>query len=424
MTFLAPRKGLNGTFHIGGDKSVSHRLILLALHHHGSFLIENPGRGEDVKTSLAIFRKLGGRVEYLEEDKIRLIGPDSFSSQDLTELDCANSGTTARLLCGLLAGCEGNFRLFGDESLEKRPMQRVIEPLTMMGANFQSTAGFLPLTIKGKSGLTPVHYLNRQTSAQVKSAILFAAMAATGTTCYQEPFASRNHSENILKFLGAPIDAQPKRITMRGPFTSSGDYFFSIPGDVSSAAFLVVAAIILEDSKICISNVLLNKTRTAFLQKLKTMGAAVSWKVNRNDFEPCGCIFAETSRNLRAISINANEVASLIDELPALAVAMAFADGTSTLSGASELRIKESDRIRSICREFTKAGVKIEEAVDGFSITGPNQIHGGIIADCDEDHRIAASLAIMAMASHEGFSIRKLGCIRISFPEFFSLFPE
>lgn len=414
MSFIPTGQAFQGSFSFGGDKSISHRLVLLSIINQGSFIIENLSQCKDVQTSLKIFRQLGGKVRKLSENCLELSGPGRCN--DVQTLDCKNSGTTARLLCGILAGMPGEFRLNGDESLQRRPMQRVSLPLSQMGAEFSSD--YLPLTVKGKKNLLPIAYSTPIASAQVKSSIILAGCHARGITTIHEPLPSRDHTERLLKKLGAPIEIKPDQITIKGPWQPEISCKFRVPGDVSSAAFAIAAAILIPGSKVVCKDVLLNPRRTAFLSCLQKMGAKVNWQIENNEFEPIGEIRAEFSPSLQAIDIRAEEIPSLIDELPILSTIMARASGVSTVSGAQELRVKESDRISTLCSCFKQLGIVINEKQDGFSIKGQKEILFKGTVNSKKDHRIAATMLVMALTSKDGFRINNLDCIDISFPEF------
>jgi 3-phosphoshikimate 1-carboxyvinyltransferase len=414
MTFIPAGRAFQGSFSLGGDKSISHRLVLLSIINQGSFIIENLSQCRDVQTSLKIFRQLGGKVRELSENCLELSGPGRCHAGQT--LDCENSGTTARLLCGILAGMPGWFKLTGDDSLQKRPMQRVCEPLSKMGAEFSGNQ--LPFFVHGKSALVPLVYESPTASAQVKSAIILAGSYAQGTTILQEPFPSRDHTERLLQRLGAAIEFEPGRVMLKGPWQPKVDCQFKIPGDISSAAFVIAAAILIPGAKITCQDVLLNPGRTAFLNCLKRMGAKVDWQVESDEFEPIGQIRAEFSPGLQAIDICAEEIPALIDELPVLSAVMARAAGVSTVSGAEELRVKESDRISALCSCFKQLGIVINEKNDGYSIKGQKETFFEGTVDPGQDHRIAATMLVMALTAKHGFRIGNLDCIDISFPEF------
>lgn len=419
MTFVAPGHGFCGEIEFGGDKSLSHRLVLFSLLNSGTFGLENLSACDDVATSLEIFRRAGGHEKSLADGKIELSGPARLNDAE-AEFFCGNSGTSARLLCGILAGQPYEFRLSGDESLQKRPMARIIKPLSEMGATFSDPAQCLPLTIKGCRNLRPIAFSSPVASAQVKSAILFAAAQTEGLTVISEPFPSRDHTERLLAFLGADIRHDAGKILFNGPFRCRQQREFKIPGDISSAAFVIVAALLLPGSSIICRNVLLNPGRISFLHKLRQMGAKIDWQIKSNDFEPAGDIEVEYTAELRKIAIQPDEIAGLIDELPALAAAMAVAEGVSSVTGAGELRVKESDRIDQICRCLREIGIDAREKEDGYEITGQTKINGDRekLINTGEDHRIAATMLVLALASQKGMAIDNLDCIKISFPEY------
>lgn len=424
MSFFHPGKGFKGKITLGGDKSISHRLVLLSLCHRGTFLLKNLSVCDDVKTSLKIVEQLGCRIETVSETSVKIQGiaretPDNAGK---TSLYCGNSGTTARLLAGILASCRGDFTLTGDPSLSNRPMQRIIEPLSLMGGRVFSENGKLPLKISGNNNLSPISYKAAISSAQVKSAILFAATNTSGTTLIKEPFQSRDHTERLLSFLGAKIKQTNTEIEFAGPFQSAGNYEFTVPGDISSAAYFVVAALLLPESDLTLENVLLNKTRIGFMRVLEKMGADVSMEITQNTIEPVGTIRVRSGNRLKSVKIKGADVPWVIDELPILAVAMAFAEGISTVCGASELRIKESDRILVLYEAFAAAGIKIFQFPDGYKIWGSPRVNYSGTLKTFSDHRLATALSILALASDKGFAIDDTACISVSFPEFHSSF--
>jgi len=419
--FLEPARQIAGSLSFPGDKSISHRLVLISLLLEGSLELINPSDCLDVGTSLKLVEKLG--IEVLCDKKvIRLQNRQQTAAGFSTpvELDCGNSGTTARLLAGILAGRPGSYLLTGDASLSRRPMLRVVEPLRQMGAEIESSdAGTLPVRISGRQTLTPTAFFNRHSSAQVKSALLFAGLQACGDTVIEEPFVSRDHTERLLKFLGADITQNGGKICLNGPFRLTGDYSFNIPGDVSSAAFFAVAAAIFPGSCIELKNLLLNPGRTGFFNVLKRMGTGVTFREQTEiQQEPAGTATIAGGA-LHGVEISPAEIPSLIDELPALAIAMAFADGPSQVTGAAELRRKETDRISSLISQLQKAGVKCQELPDGFYIAGGSRLPEAIEVDPADDHRLAMAFAILARRSEKGLFIKNPDCVKISFPDFF-----
>ncbi|MBP5470366.1 MAG: 3-phosphoshikimate 1-carboxyvinyltransferase [Candidatus Riflebacteria bacterium] len=340
-------------------------------------------------------------------------------------LDCGNSGTTARLLCGILCNLKGKFKLIGDESLSRRPMERVVRPLAdLMGVKIKSTNGHLPIYLESDGKTKPTEFFNETGSAQVKSAILFAGLANQGKTTVIEKIASRDHTERLLNYLNFENSHyKPKmwQSTQTKDLLSAQDEIieFNIPGDISSAAYFAVLAAITKQ-KITFKNILLNPLRTGFLRVLERMGAVVKEEIIDDKWEPIGNLSIE-GRALQAIEILPDEIPFLIDELPILAIAMAFAKGKSTLSGAQELRVKESDRISGLISQLQKTGIKCSEKSDGYEITGPNSM---VAAELDSfnDHRLAMSFAILEYCSNVKMNIKGKESVNISFPEFFDYF--
>lgn len=420
--FLEPARQIVGSLSFPGDKSISHRLVLISLLLEGSLELINLSDCADVGTSLTLVEKLGIEVRH-DKEAVKLQNGQQ-AAKDFSmpvELDCGNSGTTARLLAGILAGRPGNYLLTGDASLSQRPMLRVVEPLRQMSAEIEcSDGGTLPVRINGRQTLTPTFFFNRHSSAQVKSALMLAGLHAAGNTVIEEPFASRDHTERLLKFLGADITQAGCRICLNGPFRPAGDFSFNIPGDVSSAAFFAVAAAIFPGSRIELKNVLLNPGRTGFFNVLKKMGTVISLREQGSiQQEPVGTVIVE-GNSLHGVEISAAEIPSLIDELPALAVAMAFADSPSQVTGASELRRKETDRISSLISQLQKTGVQCHELPDGYYIAGNSRLTEAIEVDPAADHRLAMAFAILARRSEKGLFINNPDCVKISFPDFFN----
>ncbi len=441
---IQPAKSLHGTIRLPGDKSVSHRTVLLSLLNHGRIKITGLSDCEDVKTSLEICSKLGIKITA-NKDSIVLDSLNTFSASTeiYQELYCGNSGTTARLLSGILCHRPGLFRLTGDASLSRRPMRRIIEPLSAMGAEIQSeNTDKLPLVIKGKDQLISIDFDNILSSAQVKSAVLFAAAGADGTTSIIEKFPSRDHTERLLKAIGVPVKTNPitvsdqtnqataylheisgYKIELKGPFNLQGDFDFKIPGDISGAAFFVTAAAMIPGSFLRIENVLLNPGRTGFIEVLKRMGAKIAVSITDETCDPSGSIEV-FGQNLQGTTINSEEIPFLIDELPVLAAAMAFANGESTVKGATELRNKESDRISSLISMFKAAGINCKELADGYIIDGSSAITCRPELDPSFDHRLAMTAAIIGLKSTDGIVLKQSECVSISFPDFFQLLSQ
>jgi len=332
-------------------------------------------------------------------------------------LDAGNSGSTLRMLAGVLSGRPFRSVLTGDESLRRRPVERVAAPLRAMGATVESTGGRPPLTLVG-GALQGIRWELPVASAQVKTAVLLAGLQAAGTTTVLEPELSRDHTERLLPAFGVSVERAGLEVSLRGGSALRGATI-SVPGDVSSAAFLVLAALILPDSEVHIDGVLLNPTRTAFLDVLRDMGARIETGVEREDPEPVGWIVARSSR-LVGTEVAPAAVPALIDEVPALAVAGAFAEGTFRLSGAAELRVKESDRIAALAEGLGRMGARVEEHPDGIAVRGGTRLRGARVRSFG-DHRIAMSLAVAALAADGETLIEDAGCASVSFPEFYTL---
>ncbi|MDD3147395.1 MAG: 3-phosphoshikimate 1-carboxyvinyltransferase [Candidatus Riflebacteria bacterium] len=418
---INPAKGFDASLHLPGDKSIAHRLVLISLLLKGSLDISNLPEGSDVLTSLSLVEKLGIKVTR-KSDRLLLSNADLAPVQEnqFCELDCMNSGTSARLLAGILAAKPGSYVITGDESLRRRPMLRVVTPLASMGAEISCTSdGTLPILISGKKNLHAIQYNNQVGSAQIKSAVLLAGLSASGITQVQETRSSRDHTERLLKKLGAEINVSDGRTSIEGPVSLQGSYSFSIPGDISSAAFFLVAAALFPGSRLEVIDVCLNPGRIKFLEVLRRMGAAVEIKVSENDWEPRGTVTIKGGP-LKGTNIGAEEIPALVDELPVLAVAMAFAQGNSRVTGASELRHKESDRIANLVSQFRKTGISCQEHTDGFSITGSDEILVQAELDPNNDHRLAMAFAILACRSTNGQILKNPDCVKISFPDFFT----
>ena len=414
-----------------GDKSIAHRLVLLSLLTNHKIVLKNIPNSKDVNTSLSIVKQLGVTVARDKDNEALILQNKTEESQnnkvfrDEITLDCGNSGTTARLLCGILCNLSGKFKLIGDESLSKRPMERVVRPLAeLMGVKIKSTDGHLPIYLESDGKTKPIEFFNETGSAQVKSAILFAGLANQGKTRVIEKISSRDHTERLLKYLrfeNSDCKLKYRQSTQTKALIPAQNETleFNIPGDISSAAYFAVLAAITKQ-KITFKNILLNPLRTGFLRVLERMGAVVKEEVIDDKWEPVGNLLIE-GRDLQSTDILPDEVPSLIDELPILAIAMAFANGKSTLSGAQELRVKESDRISCLISQLQKAGIKCSEKNDGYEITGPNVI---ISAELDSfnDHRLAMSFAILEYCAKVKMKIKGSDSVSISFPEFNDFF--
>lgn len=405
-----------------GDKSISHRAFLLGALAPGTTRIEGVAPCGDCLATIDAMRTLGVSISRLADDAWEIAGVDGPGGLSGSEraIDCRNSGTTARLLMGILAGAPFSTRLIGDDSLCRRPMERVMLPLEQMGAGFlvERAPGRLPLLIEGKPPLRGISYLLPVASAQVKSALLLAGAFADGPTVVAEPWRVRDHTERMLLAMGADLHQLPRGWEIRpGHRLQAGR--FRIPGDPSSAAFFVTAAAINPGSRLTVRGVGLNPTRVGYLDILLRMGAEIRVQPEQDDgWEPRGEILVE-GRPLKGIEILPEEVPGIIDELPILAVAMAVAEGPSRVRGASELRVKESDRIASLIDLFTRFGIVVEEAPDGFDLAGgARPIAPAEPFSTAFDHRIAMTGAILGTIASGDTRIGDAECIDISFPEF------
>ncbi|TMA41899.1 MAG: 3-phosphoshikimate 1-carboxyvinyltransferase [Deltaproteobacteria bacterium] len=422
MRVAPPPAGLTGGLDLPGDKSIAHRALLLGALAEGTTVLSGVPGGADVRATLAAVQTLGAQVS--EQDgalRIHGQGPD-LGVKDRVAIDCANSGTTMRLVAGLAAGGAGMVVLDGDASLRRRPMERVAEPLRAMHAIIETTAGHAPMTVRGGT-LVAIDWHSPVASAQVKSAILLAGLRARGTTTVREPLPSRDHTERLLAHLGAQIERRAGAVTLAGGQRLRGASL-SLPGDVSSAAFLVVAGLLVPGSAIRLRDVGINPTRTGFLAILRRMGAVVD-VIDAHDAagEPRGELRV-TAAALHGTTIAPEEVPAAIDELPVLAVAAALAEGETVLRGASELRVKESDRIAAL-EQLRPLGVSMRTTSDGFVIQGTagRRLRGGRI-DARGDHRVAMAFAVAGLVADGGVEIRDPECVDVSFPGFFARLAE
>ena len=414
---VEPSAGLEGHFAVPGDKSVSHRSLLLGAVSDGETVVRGFGRSEDTLSTLGAVRALGAEVDD-DGDTLTVHGVGLRGLRS-AEIDCGNAGTLARLIIGLLAFQDGEFTLTGDASLSSRPMERVAGPLRQMGARIDTTDGKLPLTIHG-GGLTAIDYELPVASAQVKSAILLAGLGAVGRTTVIEPVPTRDHTELMLQQAGARVIVRPQSVSLDPP-TSLELGEVDVPGDFSSAAPFIVAATIVPESRLTIHDVNLNPRRTGLLDVLQRMGGRVGIVARRKlGREAVGDIEVR-SAELTATSIEAAEVPLLIDELPLFALLAAHARGESRVSGAAELRHKETDRIEALVDALRAIGVRAQGRPDGFSVTGvPARPRGGKI-EARGDHRIAMLGAVAGLASREGVEIEEAESVAVSFPGFYDL---
>ncbi len=377
--------------------------------------IRNYSSAADCASTLDCLRALGvSVVRNRGEVTVEGRGPDAWTAPE-GALDAGNSGTTLRLLAGALAGRPFRAVLTGDESLRRRPVERVAAPLRAMGATALTTDGKPPLTIEG-GRLHGIDFDLPVASAQVKTAVLLAGLQASGTTTVREPAPSRDHTERMLPAFGVPVERNGLAATVHGGATLRAAEV-TVPGDASSAAFLVVAALVLPDSEIHLEGVLLSPTRAAFVDVLRDMGGQIETHLDSTEPEPVGSIVARSSA-LRGTMVDPGRVAALIDEVPALAVAASFAEGTFTLTGARELRVKESDRIAAMAEGLGRLGGHVRELSDGLVIEGGTPLRGASVRS-HGDHRVAMALAVAALAAEGATEIEGAECATVSFPEFY-----
>jgi 3-phosphoshikimate 1-carboxyvinyltransferase len=409
---------LRGNISVPGDKSISHRSLILGSIAQGETRIYNFLNSLDCFKTLECMQALGAEIELDENDSVNIKGKGLYGLQEPKDiLDVGNSGTTIRLLTGLFSGQNFYSVLNGDNSIRKRPMKRVVQPLRLMGADIwgRKDGHFAPLSIKG-SKINPFQYTLPVASAQVKTALLLAGLYTTGETVIKEPLPTRDHTEKMLEIMRADIKISPPEIKIKGGKELRGTDIF-IPGDISSAAYFIVAASILRDSQIIIKQVGVNPTRTGIIEILKKMGSKIdilNYQVKSN--EPQADLMIEYSK-LKGVEIKKENVPFLIDELSLIAVVATQAQGKTVVSGARELRVKETDRIKAIVSELKKMGADIEEREDGFTVNGPTRLQGAVCKSYN-DHRIAMSLAVAALLAEGKTVIKNSECIDISFPGF------
>lgn len=410
---------ISGTIKVPGDKSISHRAIMTGSIAKGMTTIEGLLTAEDCLSTVRVFKQLGVDIERTAESSFIVQGKGLRGLQEPTDiLDVGNSGTTIRLISGILAGQSFNSVLTGDSSIRKRPMGRVIEPLTLMKSRIygRDNNRYAPIFING-SDLVGISYNSSISSAQIKSAILYAGLYAEGETKVIEPILSRDHSEKMLLQFGADINALDNKVTIKSGKELVGQSI-KVPGDFSSAAFLIAAALLVPNSRLIIEGVGLNPTRIGFLEAVKAMNGNIEIiSLRKYGEEQVGDLLIETS-SLSGIDITEEWIPKIIDELPLLAVLATQADGTTKVTGAKELRVKETDRIATIASELRKLGIKIDELDDGFIISGRQSLAGGIV-NTHGDHRIGMAMAIAGLIAKDEIIIENSNAINISYPNFF-----
>ena len=411
-------KMLSGEVTIPADKSISHRAIIFSALAKGKSIIKNFSNGQDPYSTLNIFKQLG--VQFEAEGTTIVVNSSGVLQSSNSPLDCGNSGTTMRLMAGVLAGQKFNSTLIGDDSLSKRPMKRVIAPLEQMGGDIQSNNFKAPLIISGKE-LKAINYNSPIASAQVKSCILLAGLSANGITTVTEPYTSRNHTEIMLKAMGANLSVEKTTVSIEKSELEPID--IEIPGDISSAAYFICAGLIVPNSEIILKNVGLNPTRTGIIDVVKSMGGNIELLSERITCgERGGDILVKYSPNLKACKISGEIIPRLIDEIPVIAVLATQADGQTVISDAQDLRNKESDRISAVVTELRKLGAEIEETPDGMIISGKTSLKGECEVETYHDHRLAMSLFVAGLITQKEIKINGFEWVNISFPEFEKMF--
>lgn len=424
---LKKPKALKGEIIPPPDKSISHRAVMFASMARGKSIVRNFLMADDPISTMNAFQMMGIEMSEPRTQNSELVinGKGIYGLKEPFDvINCGNSGTTVRLISGILAGNPFFSVLTGDDSLKQRPMARVINPLKEMGADIYARSGdkYLPMAIKGKA-LKAIKYNMHVASAQVKSCLILAGLYAEGTTIITEPQRSRDHTERMLSAMGAGIEVEGLTIRVQGFKESRAQGLnpidITIPSDFSSAAFFIAGALIVPDSEIFIRNVCINSTRTGMLEIIKNMGADVKLENIRDiSGEPVADIYCKSAGSLKAVKISGDIMPSLIDEFPILCVLATQAEGITEIRGAEELRVKESDRIKAMAAELKKMGVELEEYPDGIAIKGRSCLKGCEV-ESYHDHRIAMSLAIAALVAEGTTTINNASCVDISFPRFF-----
>lgn len=409
--------GLRGELTVAPDKSISHRGVMIGSIASGETLVRNFLMGEDCLSTISCFRQMGVEI-HIQGSDVRVKGRGIHGLQAPEKrLYTGNSGTTTRILCGLLAPQPFHSELEGDASIAKRPMGRVIGPLTQMGADITGRDGdHTPLVIEGRP-LHGIHYEMPVASAQLKSSLILAGLYAEGETTLLEPKVSRDHTERMLRGFGAQVTNQGCLVTVK-PADSLTGGLVEVPGDISSAAFFLVAGLIVPGSQLVLKNVGLNPTRTGILDVLRAMGGDITVENYREGVEPAGDLVVRHS-SLHGTEVGGSLIPRLIDELPVIAVAAAFAQGETVIRDAQELKVKESNRIDAMERELSRAGADVTATGDGLVIRGGRAIHGAAFESYG-DHRVAMSMAVLALAAQGESHIANPECIAISYPDFFA----
>lgn len=409
---------LQGTIRVPGDKSISHRSIIFGSLAEGETKVYDILRGEDVLSTMQVFRDLGVEIEDKDEViTIQGVGMNGLKAPQ-NALDMGNSGTSIRLISGVLAGADFEVEMFGDDSLSKRPMDRVTIPLKKMGVSIsgQTERDLPPLHLKGTKNLTPIHYELPIASAQVKSALMFAALQAQGESVIIEKECTRNHTEDMLQQFGGHLSVDGKKITVQGPQKLIGQKVV-VPGDISSAAFWLVAGLIVPDSRVVLQNVGINETRTGIIDVIRAMGG----KLEITEIDPVGksATLTVESSDLKGTEIGGALIPRLIDELPIIALLATQAQGVTVIKDAEELKVKETDRIQVVADALNSMGADITPTADGMIIKGKSRLHGARV-NTFGDHRIGMMTAIAALLVADGeVELDRAEAINTSYPSFF-----
>jgi 3-phosphoshikimate 1-carboxyvinyltransferase len=417
---IRPARNILGTLRLPGDKSISHRYAMLGAFAEGTSRFSNFSTGADCASTLACMQSLGAKVRKLDDGRIEIDGVGGHVTPASHPLDCGNSGSTMRMISGLLAPQQGAFTLVGDASLSRRPMERIRKPLAEMGAHLTLTDGHAPINIEGAT-LRAIDYTTPVPSAQVKTCVLLAGLQASGTTTVREALRTRDHSELALRAFGATLTRSIDSISITGPQTLHA-IEAAVPGDISSAAFFFCAAALFPNSGLILDGIGLNPTRASLLDVLTTLGARIAvLQLQEVHSELVGTVqITADESGLRSTEISGGLAAQLIDELPVLAAIGPYTSGGIRIRDAKELRVKESDRIALVVRNLRAMGAEVEEFEDGLDVPGGQQLHGAVI-DSGGDHRIAMAFSIAALRAEGETRIQGAESADISFPEFFDL---
>ncbi len=421
-------KSVSGVVKVPGDKSISHRAVILGSIANGKSEIKGISTSSDVKATIGALKNIGININVQDENTVvegvGITGFENMGSAEPVNINCGNSGTTARLFIGLLSGAGIKARLTGDSSLSRRPMMRVVEPLTKIGAHIKTEDGYLPVVLEGQK-LVPFDYNLPIPSAQVKSSLMLAALFIHGSSVIKESIETRDHTERMLLLMDGDIKimnlVQGKDILISGrkELTPLG---LTVPGDISSAVFFIASALITPSSELIIEDVLLNRTRAHIIEVFRRMGGEIEVEILDEFPEPIGNVRVRSSQ-LRGTTVSGFEVPLIIDEIPALAACSFFAMGDTVIRGAGELRVKESDRIKGIVYMVEQFGGKVEELEDGFIIHGGNNPNEAEVQSF-QDHRLAMASSIIALNVKGKTVVKGAECVNVSFPGFFEIFEK